>query len=104
MYCELPLGWAVALKADGKAGSQLLRKGSVMREKIYVVSAGTQWKMRCDHCKEETKNTQLEAIKRAKEHVAELPAGSLSQILIQGDGGKWRTEWTYGQDPFPPRG
>lgn len=75
-----------------------------MREVIYVVSAGTQWKVKCDHCKEETKSTQLEAIKRAKAHVAELPAGSLSQILVQGDAGKWRTEWTYGQDPFPPRG
>jgi len=75
-----------------------------MRRIIYVLSAGTLWKVKCDHCKEETKNTQLEAIKYAKVHVAGLPAGTLSQILIQGDEGKWRTEWTYGQDPFPPRG
>lgn len=40
----------------------------------------------------------------AKRHVAELPAGTLAQILVQRDNGQWRTEWTYGQDPFPPRG
>jgi hypothetical protein len=75
-----------------------------MRKVIYVVSAGTQWKVKCEHCGEEVTQTQLLAIQRAKQHVAGFPAGTLSQILVQADGGKWRTEWTYGQDPFPPRG
>ena len=75
-----------------------------MRKVIYVLSHGAQWKVQCDHCQSEVTNTQSEAIKIAKQHVAGLPAGTLSQILIQGDGGKFRTEWTYGQDPFPPRG
>ncbi len=75
-----------------------------MRKIIYVLSHGNQWKVQCDHCKSEVTNTQAEAIGIAKRHVAGLPAGTLSQILIQGDGGRYRTEWTYGNDPFPPRG
>lgn len=75
-----------------------------MRKIIYVLSHGNQWKVQCDHCGSEVTNTQSEAIRIAKQHVASLVAGTLSQILIQGDGGKFRTEWTYGSDPFPPRG
>jgi hypothetical protein len=74
------------------------------REVIRVLSHGTNWKVQCEHCGDETKDTQAEAIKFAKKHVAGLPAGTLSQILIQGQGGQWRTEWTYGKDPFPPSG
>jgi len=27
-----------------------------------------------------------------------------SQVVVQGQGGRYQTEWTYGADPFPPRG
>lgn len=75
-----------------------------MRKVVYVLSQGTKWKVKCDHCSSEIKNTQSEAIRLARSHISSLPEGSLSQILIQRDSGKFRTEWTYGQDPFPPRG
>lgn len=75
-----------------------------MRKVIYVLSHGNQWKVQCDHCKSQITSTQAEAIQIAKKHVASLTAGTLSQILVQGQNGQWRTEWTYGQDPFPPRG
>ena len=75
-----------------------------MREKIYVLSCGFKWKTQCEHCGSQIVSTQAEAIKLAKKHVADLPAGTLSQILIQGDGGKFRAEWTYGQDPYSPKG
>lgn len=75
-----------------------------MRRKIYVLSHGNQWKVQCDHCSSEITNTQSEGIRIARQHVASLPAGTLSQILIQRDDGRFRTEWTYGSDPFPPRG
>lgn len=75
-----------------------------MRNKVYVLSHGTQWKVQCEHCESEITNTQSEAIKIAKKHVSDFPAGTLSQILIQGNGGQYRAEWTYGQDPYPPRG
>jgi hypothetical protein len=75
-----------------------------MREKIYVLSYGPQWKVQCNHCKSMIVSTQSEAIKIARKHVAELPEGTLSQILIQRDDGQYRAEWTYGQDPYPPKG
>lgn len=75
-----------------------------MRQKIYVVSHGNQWAVRCEHCSSAVFSTQAEAIKSAKQHVASLPAGTLSQILIQGQDSRFRAEWTYGEDPFPPAG
>lgn len=75
-----------------------------MRKTIYVVSHGTQWQVKCDHCESELKRTQAEAIALARRHVAGLAAGTLSQILVQRDDGQFRAEWTYGKDPFPPRG
>ena len=27
-----------------------------------------------------------------------------SQVMIKDKQGRFRTEWTYGKDPFPPRG
>lgn len=77
-----------------------------MRKIIYVLSHSVKWKVKCDHCDPalSIKDTQAEAIKRAKQHVASLPEGTLSQILIQRDSGQFREEWTYGRDPFPPRG
>jgi hypothetical protein len=75
-----------------------------MRKTIYVVTHGTKWKVKCDHCNEKIVDTQAEAIKIARTHVGKLPAGTLSQILIQGRDSLYRTEWTYGKDPFPPKG
>lgn len=75
-----------------------------MRQVIYVVSNGNRWAVRCEHCNAHTTDTQAEAIKIAKQHVSSLPKGTLSQIMVQGDDGRFRTEWTYGSDPFPPAG
>lgn len=90
---------------DRVIGSKLIHSlVDSMRKVIYVLSHGTKWKMQCEHCNSVVTNTQTEAIKLAKHHVAELPLGTLSQILVQRDNGQFRTEWTYGQDPFPPKG
>jgi hypothetical protein len=76
-----------------------------MRNKLYVLSHGTQWRVKCDHCAlDRVVSTQAEAIRIAREHVAGLPAGTLSQVLVQGQDGKFREEWTYGKDPYPPKG
>jgi hypothetical protein len=75
-----------------------------MRKKVYVLSHGSQWKVQCEHCGSAVVATQAEAIRKARAHVADFPAGTLSQILVQGQGGQYRTEWTYGSDPYPPRG
>ena len=75
-----------------------------MRKKIYVLSHDDQWKVQCDHCSSSITRTQAIAITTAKRHVASYPPGTLLQILVQGEDGKYRTEWTYGKDPFPPKG
>lgn len=31
-------------------------------------------------------------------------AGHDAQVLVQGQNGQWQTEWTYGHDPYPPKG
>ena len=75
-----------------------------MRKIIYVLSHGPKWEVKCDHCNSGIKDTQAEAIKLAKQHISNLPQGTLAQILVQRDNGQFRTEWTYGEDPFPPKG
>jgi Uncharacterized protein conserved in bacteria (DUF2188) len=30
--------------------------------------------------------------------------GRDAQVLVQGTDGRFRTEWTYGSDPYPPPG
>ncbi len=76
-----------------------------MRESIYVVTHGSQWKVMCKHChRNEFHDTQAAAIKSARQHVAMSGEGALAQILIQGANSQFRAEWTYGKDPFPPRG
>ena len=75
-----------------------------MRKVIYVLKHGIQWKVQCGHCNSKIVSTQTEAIRIARKHVASLQTGTLSQIRVQGASGQFRTEWTYGADPFPPRG
>lgn len=47
---------------------------------------------------------KADAIAHARTRVGGLPEGECSQILVQRHDGTWQTEWTYGDDPFPPRG
>jgi hypothetical protein len=75
-----------------------------MRDRLYVVTNGPAWKVRCEHCGQQDCSTQAEAIRVARNHVRQFPPGTLSQILVQGVGSAFRTEWTYGADPYPPPG
>lgn len=75
-----------------------------MRHTIYVVTFGTKWKVRCEHCNSTVKDTQAEAVRLARKHVAALDKGAIAQIRVQGRDSLFRTEWTYGKDPFPPKG
>jgi hypothetical protein len=35
---------------------------------------------------------------------ADGKAGYNAQVIVQGDDSVFRTEWTYGRDPYPPKG
>ena len=76
-----------------------------MRKVLYVSPHGTQWKV---HWQGESNgkifDKKEDAIKYARSLVASLPEGTCSQIIVQRADGTFQTEWTYGQDPYPPRG
>lgn len=49
--------------------------------------------------------TQASAIEAAVNSAhANARLGIDSQVLVKGADGRFRAEWTYGNDPFPPKG
>jgi hypothetical protein len=70
------------------------------REHFYVVSKDGAWNVK--HGAQylgpyvNQKVAIADAITKAK---ALNEAGHKSQVLVQGEGGSFRTEWTYGADP-----
>ena len=90
------LVWALLAEMEDKMAG---------RVKLFVSPSGTQWKVQFEGGSLVSNHTTQEAaIKAARAKVASLPEGACSQILVQGADGQFRTEWTYGKDPFPPRG
>jgi hypothetical protein len=75
------------------------------RKRLFVSPDGARWKVQWEGGNVDSHhNTQTAAISAARAIVRGLPAGQCSQIMVQHPDGKWRTEWTYGQDPYPPAG
>ncbi|QQQ17789.1 DUF2188 domain-containing protein [Brevundimonas vitis] len=71
------------------------------RKIFYVVVNGTQWGVRCEGGLVSSHLTQAAAIQAARGHaLGWWKAGQPSQVLVQGADAKWRTEWTYGDDPL----
>jgi len=74
------------------------------RAQYFVLSAGHKWKIRHDG-KDYPYSTQKEAMKIAVDTAHKAGReGHDAQVLIQGQNGQWRAEWTYGHDPYPPPG
>ena len=70
----------------------------------YVLSAGDRWKIRHDD-KDYFYDTQASAIRTAVDTAHKAGQGGHdAQVLVQGHDGQWQTEWTYGHDPYPPKG
>ena len=75
------------------------------RAHYYVLSDGLNWKISIDGKEFKNYATQAAAIKAAVDAAhGSGKAGHDAQVLIQGANGQWRTEWTYGHDPYPPKG
>ncbi len=75
-----------------------------MRLEYYVLPAGDQWKIHLAG-KAWLFDTQQEAMKVAVDTAQQAGGlGHEAQVLIRGEDGRWRAEWTYGQDPYPPSG
>lgn len=75
------------------------------RAQYVVVSHQGQWKISYNGQHHGPYSTQKAAIRAAVD--AAHKAGNLghdAQVLIQGENNQFRTEWTYGHDPYPPKG
>lgn len=71
----------------------------------YVVLHEGDWKISFEGKHYGPYNTQALAIRAAIDAAHQAGRnGHDAQVLIQGKDNKWRTEWTYGNDPYPPKG
>lgn len=68
----------------------------------YVVRNGDGWGVRGEGNSRLTGAypTQSEAIERGRE----IAAREQAELRIQGRDGWFREAWSYGQDPYPPKG
>lgn len=76
------------------------------RAQYYVVNHQGQWKITLDGVHYGPYQTQAAAIRAAVDaaHKAGGQGHSGAQVLVQGVNNQFRTEWTYGNDPYPPPG
>ena len=75
------------------------------RVQYVVVLHGGEWKISYAGEHYGPYATQEDAITAAIDAAHKLGGkGTDSQVLVQGTDHKFRTEWTYGHDPYPPRG
>lgn len=78
-------------------------KGTNMAGKNqYVVRRGDGWGVRGEGNSRLTGSfdTQREAIQRGRE----IARNQGSELRIQGSDARFREAWSYGNDPFPPKG
>lgn len=79
------------------------RKEVIMDGKnIHVVRSGDQWKVKQENCQCSFGNfdTQREAFGRARE----IAMNNGQEVAIHGMDGRIRAKYSYGNDPYPPRG
>ena len=76
------------------------------RTQYFVENHKSEWKISLDAKRYGPYATQAEAIRAAVDAAhgegKKNPDGA--QVLVQGKDRKFRTEWTYGKDPYPPAG
>lgn len=71
------------------------------RTKYYVTLYQNQWHVSLNGERYGAYKSQKEAIRSAVDHAHQT---GNSQVLVQGANNQFRTEWTYGNDPYPPPG
>lgn len=73
-----------------------------MTRKQFLVSPdGGLWKVQSEDATLTRYISQAAAIRNAIDRAYDRKD---AQVLVQTPGGQWRTEWTYGHDPYPPPG
>ena len=75
------------------------------RAQYVVVLDDNQWKISFNGKLYGPYKTQRDAIRAAVDAAHKAGGqGTDAQVLVQGTDNKFRTEWTYGNDPYPPPG
>jgi hypothetical protein len=75
------------------------------RAQYFVVRHSGEWKIKLEGKHYGPYRTQADAIRAAVDAAHRAgQSGHDSQVLIQKMGNEFRAEWTYGHDPYPPRG
>jgi hypothetical protein len=75
------------------------------RAQYFVVLHQGEWKISYEGKHYGPYNTQRDAIKASVDAAHQSGAnGHDAQVLVQGENNQFRTEWTYGNDPYPPKG
>jgi Uncharacterized protein conserved in bacteria (DUF2188) len=75
------------------------------RAVYYLVLHQNQWKIKFNDEHYGPYQTQGAAIRAAVEAAhSSGKQGHDAQVLVQARDNKFRTEWTYGHDPYPPPG
>lgn len=72
------------------------------RKNQYIVPTNNGWGVRGEGNQRITAEykTQREAIERGRD----IARNQESELRIQGENGKFREAWSYGNDPYPPKG
>lgn len=71
------------------------------RTTYYVTTKNNAWWIHLNGKEHGPYSTQAIAKRAAVDAAHRTPN---SQVVMQGRDAKWITEWTYGNDPYPPKG
>ena len=75
------------------------------RVQYFVVRHEGAWKIKFDGKHYGPYSTQAAAARSAVDAAHKSGrSGHDAQVLVQGTDNQFRTEWTYGHDPYPPPG
>jgi hypothetical protein len=75
------------------------------RIEYRVLSAHGNWRVTRDGADLGVHADKADAVSKARQMArADKAEGQDTQLVVQREDGTWQTEWTYGNDPFPPRG
>ena len=70
-----------------------------------IIPHGNQWMINIEGKNYGPYSTQSAALRDAVDTAQKAGVGGFeAQVLVQEGDGRFRTEWTYGTDPYPPAG
>lgn len=73
-----------------------------MAKQLHIVKNGDNWQLKQDNAKRSSGifPTQAQAIARGRD----IAQRQREELTVHGVDGKIRAKWSYGNDPYPPKG